>query len=112
MRMNLVFIWAMDRRGWAALVLALVATVSLVACGSASSGVSNGVVHVVAGENFWGDITEQLGGAHAKVTSIIHDPSADPHQYESDPHDAAAVAGAAIVIVNGLGYDDFMQKLL
>jgi zinc/manganese transport system substrate-binding protein len=71
-----------------------------------------GVVKVVAAENFWGDIASQIGGRHVKVTSIITDPTADPHLYESNARNAAAVASADIVITNGLGYDDFMDKLL
>ena len=54
----------------------------------------------------------QIGGDHVAVTSIISDPDADPHQYESNARDAAAVADADVVIVNGLGYDDFVDKLL
>jgi zinc/manganese transport system substrate-binding protein len=69
-------------------------------------------VNVVAGENFWGDIISQLGGSHVHVTSIISDPNADPHEYESDAKDAAAIARADLVVDNGLGYDDFMGKLL
>jgi zinc/manganese transport system substrate-binding protein len=67
---------------------------------------------VVAGENFWGDIAKQIGGNHVNVTSVITDPNADPHLYESDAKTAAAVSGAKLVIVNGLGYDDFMGKML
>jgi len=82
-------------------------------CGSSSSGSSEpGVVKVVAAENFWGDIARQIGGDHVKVTSIISDPTGDPHQYESSARNAAQVADARIVIVNGLGYDDFVGKLL
>ena len=69
-------------------------------------------VRVVAAENFWGNIAAQIGGHKVKVTSIISDPNADPHLYESDAHDAIAIATANIVITNGLGYDDFMNKLL
>lgn len=84
--------------------------------GSSSSGASaasqpSATVAVVAGENFWGDITKQIGGDHVNVTSIISDPNADPHQYESDASTAAAVSKAQFVIDNGLGYDDFMDKL-
>jgi zinc/manganese transport system substrate-binding protein len=68
-------------------------------------------IAVVAGENFWGDITKQIGGEHVDVTSIISDPNADPHQYESDAATAAAVSKAQFVVDNGLGYDDFMDKL-
>jgi len=73
---------------------------------------SAGGLQVVAAENFWGNIAAQLGGSHAHVTSIITDPSADPHLYESNAQNAAAVSRAEVVIVNGLGYDDFMSKLL
>jgi zinc/manganese transport system substrate-binding protein len=69
-------------------------------------------VHIVAAENFWGDIAAQLGGTHVKVTSIIKDPSADPHLYESNASDAAAIANADLVIENGAGYDDSIAKLL
>ncbi len=89
--------------------LAFVAT----ACGGSSKGAgAGGAVRVVAAENFWGDIARQLGGVHATVTSIISDPTADPHQYESDARNAASVADARIVIENGAGYDDFVAKLL
>jgi zinc/manganese transport system substrate-binding protein len=71
-----------------------------------------GPVRVVAGENFWGNVAAQIGGAHVRVTSIISDPNADPHEYESDTRNAADIARAGLVIENGLGYDDFMDKLL
>lgn len=86
----------------------------LAAC-SGSPAPSSGTgttIGVVAGENFWGDIAQQIGGDHVTVTSIIKDPDADPHEYESDAVDAAALASAKLVIENGLGYDDFMTKLL
>jgi zinc/manganese transport system substrate-binding protein len=67
---------------------------------------------VVAAENVWGDITSQIGGSHVSVTSIISDPNADPHTYEIDPRDGAAISSASFVIENGAGYDDFIDKLL
>ncbi len=103
------------RAATAALLTGLVLAVggcSRSAPGSAAGGSSTGPVAVVAGENFWGDITRQIGGPHVKVTSIISDPNTDPHEYETDPHDAAAVAGARLVIENGAGYDDFLSDEL
>jgi zinc/manganese transport system substrate-binding protein len=82
---------------------------------SAAAGTATpatGAISVVAAENFWGDITRQIGGDQVRVRAIISDPNTDPHQYESDPADAAAIARAGFVIVNGLGYDDFVDKLL
>jgi zinc/manganese transport system substrate-binding protein len=73
---------------------------------------ASGGVNVVAAENFYGDIISQLGAGHVNVTSILSDPNADPHEYESDTNDAKAIAGAQLVIENGVGYDDFMDKLM
>ena len=69
------------------------------------------VVNVVAAENEYGDVIAQIGRSHVHVTSIISDPNTDPHSYESSTKDAAAVAQAQLIVVNGLGYDAFMQKL-
>ena len=77
-----------------------------------ASNTASHTVHVVAAENFWGNITGQIGGSHVDVTSIISDPNADPHTYETDPKDAAAISAASFVILNGVGYDDFASKLL
>lgn len=70
------------------------------------------VITVVAAENFYGDIVKQLGGIHVSVLSILSDPNADPHQYESNVQDSIAIAKANIVIENGEGYDTWMDKLL
>ena len=93
--------------------IAVVVAVLAAGCGSGSAAPgSSGVVKIVAAENFWGDIAGQIGGSHVAVTSIVTDPTADPHQYESDARDAAAISEARVVIVNGAGYDDFVTKLL
>jgi zinc/manganese transport system substrate-binding protein len=82
------------------------------ACGGATTGGSAGTVNVVAGEDFWGSIAAQLGGARASVQSVVTDPNADPHEYESSTNDARAFADANLVVLNGAGYDDWGQRLL
>jgi zinc/manganese transport system substrate-binding protein len=82
------------------------------AASAPASGGSSKVLQVVAGENFWGSIATQLGGTHANVTSIVTDPNADPHEYESNTADARLFAQANYVILNGVGYDTWAQKLL
>ena len=113
---------ARTRRRVAVAIAAILSTVAVVlaGCGSHSSSISPTTsssqrttrVDVVAAENFWGDITRQIGGDHVNVTSVITDPNADPHLYESDAKTAAAVSTAQLVMVNGLGYDEFMNRLL
>jgi zinc/manganese transport system substrate-binding protein len=83
---------------------------------SCAAGAANGqgaaTIQVVAGENFWGSIAAQLGGNHVQVTSIVMNPNADPHEYESNTSDARVFATAQYVILNGAGYDTWGQKLL
>ena len=81
-------------------------------CAAPRAPVTPGVVKVVAGENMWGNIAAQIGGAHVQVTSILSVPNADPHLYESDVASALAVAEAGLVIANGAGYDAFVSQLL
>lgn len=73
---------------------------------------SNDLVRVVAAENFYGDLATQIGGDRVHVVSILSDPNADPHEYETNADDAKAVANAQIVIKNGLGYDAFIDRLM
>jgi zinc/manganese transport system substrate-binding protein len=69
-------------------------------------------IPVLGTENFYADLLTQIGGARVTATSLLNDPNADPHAFEASPSAAAAVADATLVIVNGIGYDDFMQHLL
>ena len=88
--------------------------VTLVAgCAGSPAGGGDGQasIRVVAAESFWGSIAAQLGGSRARVDSIITDPNADPHDYESTAADARAVASADAVIINGAGYDPWADKL-
>jgi zinc/manganese transport system substrate-binding protein len=80
--------------------------------GTASSGAGGAAFQVVAAENFWGSIAEQLAGTKASVTSIIVNPGTDPHSYEPNAHDARTIAGSQLAIVNGIGYDNWAPKLL
>ncbi len=80
--------------------------------GSMSNSSSGPVIQIVAAENFWGSLAQQLGGSHVNVTSVVTDPNSDPHEYESNAADARAIANANMVIVNGVGYDDWALRLI
>jgi zinc/manganese transport system substrate-binding protein len=69
-------------------------------------------IQVVAGENFWGSLISQLGGNLTNVLSIVTNPNADPHDYEANASDAAAISRANLVVVNGVGYDDWATQLI
>jgi zinc/manganese transport system substrate-binding protein len=80
--------------------------------GSGPSSSSGAPIPVLGAENFYADLLAQIGGSRVAASSILSDPSADPHSYEASPAAAKLVADAKVVIVNGIGYDDFMDKLL
>ncbi|MCI4330073.1 MAG: zinc ABC transporter substrate-binding protein, partial [Thermoplasmata archaeon] len=73
---------------------------------------STPAIHVVAAENFWGSLVSQIGGNATSVLSIVSDPNADPHEYEANTSDAVAIDQAQLVIVNGVGYDDWALQLI
>ncbi|MFC6093815.1 metal ABC transporter solute-binding protein, Zn/Mn family [Saccharothrix lopnurensis] len=95
--------------------VATATAVALTACGGGQdtpAAEDDGRIKVVASTNVWGSVVEAVGGDAVEVTSIIDDPSGDPHSYESRPADVAAVRDARLVIFNGGGYDDFFATLL
>ena len=69
-------------------------------------------VKVVAAENFYGDLASQIGGPNVVVTSILSNPDDDPHLFEASPETAKALTDAKVVIVNGVDYDPWMEKLI
>jgi zinc/manganese transport system substrate-binding protein len=67
---------------------------------------------IVAAENFYGDVAQQIGGAEVKVTSVLSNPDQDPHLFEASPSVARNISAARIAIYSGLDYDSWMEKLL
>ncbi|MFJ8048439.1 metal ABC transporter solute-binding protein, Zn/Mn family [Streptomyces luteogriseus] len=99
--------------------LALLTSASLAllaGCGSSSDSAGGkstpARVAVVASTNVYGDIARRIGGDRVDVTSVISDPDQDPHSYEADPQNQLALSKAKVVIENGGGYDDFVDRML
>jgi zinc/manganese transport system substrate-binding protein len=67
---------------------------------------------IVAAENFYGDVAQQIGGSAVKVASILNNPDEDPHMFEASPSVAREISGARIVVYSGIDYDPWMEKLL
>jgi zinc/manganese transport system substrate-binding protein len=104
-------------------IAAVVAIVVVAGCGTyaglylsappaANCSNAGKTIPVVAAENFWGSLVSQVGGNRVNVTSIVTDPNADPHEYESNAANARAIADACLVIVNGAGYDTWALSLI
>ncbi|HUI18543.1 MAG TPA: zinc ABC transporter substrate-binding protein [Alphaproteobacteria bacterium] len=78
----------------------------------AVSAAHAGPINVVAAENFYGDVVEQIGGPEVSVVSILTNPDQDPHSFEANPSTARALADAKLVVYSGADYDAWAEKLL
>ena len=68
-------------------------------------------VTVVTSTNVYSDLVEQVAGDHVDVTPIIDSAAQDPHSYEASPQDRLTIEKADVVILNGGGYDAFMEDM-
>jgi zinc/manganese transport system substrate-binding protein len=65
---------------------------------------------VVASFSILGDMTARVGGDRVAVTTLVG-PDGDAHVYEPTPDDVRAVAAARLLVVNGLGFEGWMDRL-
>ena len=73
---------------------------------------AEGKIEVVAAENFYGNVAEQIGGDRVSVVSILNNPDQDPHLFEVSPAVIRKVAAAQVVLYNGAGYDPWVEQVL
>jgi ABC-type Zn uptake system ZnuABC Zn-binding protein ZnuA len=99
-------------RGW----IALVAATCLAACGASTSpapsaGGYAGPLVVVTTTTVFADMIRQVGGPDVSVTSLVPK-GGDVHTFEPKPADVQAVASAKLLVMNGLGLDDWLEKTI
>jgi zinc/manganese transport system substrate-binding protein len=90
----------------------LLAAVAVLLVDPAAAQPAPATVAIVAAENFYGDVAQQIAGANATVSSILSNPDQDPHLFEASPSVARQLSAATIVVYNGADYDPWMAKLL
>ncbi len=71
-----------------------------------------GPIKIVASTNVWGSVANLVAGETANVSALIYNSNQDPHSYEASARDQLLVQEADIVIMNGGGYDDFIETLV
>ena len=80
--------------------------------GNLASANSERPIRVVTGLNFYGEVAKHVAGQHGQVTSFINSSAVDPHDYQPGAKQAEEVAKSNVVIENGVGYDNWMNKLV
>ena len=68
-------------------------------------------IKVVATFSILGDMVKRIGGEHVAVTTLVG-PDGDTHVYQPTPADARAVSEARILIVNGLQFEGWLDRLI
>jgi zinc/manganese transport system substrate-binding protein len=100
-------------RGNAVKTLGAVTTALLMMLANlAAERAADGKIALVAAENFYGNVAQQIGGDRVSVVSILSNPDQDPHLFEASPTIIRQVAAARIVVYNGADYDPWIEKLL
>ena len=101
------------RAGLLAAVTVAAAALSIAGCGSSGEAAHArpGQIAAVGAENEYADVISQIGGRYVSVNAIESNPNTDPHTFEASASVAQEVAGARLVVQNGVGYDDYMQKI-
>jgi zinc/manganese transport system substrate-binding protein len=90
---------------------ALGLAIATIALGHAAAAPA-AVIPVIGVENEYADVIAQIGGPYVRVTAIETDPNTDPHSFEISPRIAGLIAQADLIIENGLGYDDWADKMI
>ena len=67
-------------------------------------------IDVVATFSILGDMVRQVGGDRVRITTLVG-PDGDAHVYQPTPADARAVAGARLLVINGLGFEGWITRL-
>lgn len=66
---------------------------------------------VVASFSILGDMVRQVAGDDISLVTLVK-ANGDPHVYEPTPADVAALSGAGLVVVNGLGFEGWLPRLI
>jgi ABC-type Zn uptake system ZnuABC Zn-binding protein ZnuA len=96
----------------AAMAVALVMTLG--ACQAANSPVpvgSEGRLTVITTTTVFADLVQQVGGGLVRATSLVPK-NGEVHTFEPRPADLQAVAQARLLVMNGLGLDDWLEKTI
>jgi ABC-type Zn uptake system ZnuABC Zn-binding protein ZnuA len=93
------------------LAIAVAFGLALAACGSPAGSGGTAAVHVVTTTTVFADMVGQVGGDRVSVRSLVP-AGGEVHTFDPRPSDVTAFAGADLVVMNGLGLDDWVVDLV
>ena len=84
---------------------------TMVLLGAVSPIMASEPLPVVASFSILADMVKQVGGPHVEVSSLVG-PNSDAHVFDPTPADAKRLAAAKLVVVNGLGFEGWLNRLV
>ena len=88
-----------------------IAVVLLLTLASAASDTPDKPLRAVATFSILGDMVSRIGGEHVAVTALVG-PNGDTHVYRPTPSAARAVSEAHVLVVNGLDFEGWLDRLI
>jgi zinc/manganese transport system substrate-binding protein len=92
-------------------IAAIVAALLLAAPAAAQDKPASDKLKVIATFSILGDIAHNVGGDRIDVTMLVG-PNGDAHVYSPTPADAKKIADAKLVVINGLGFEGWIERLV
>lgn len=68
-------------------------------------------IKVLASFSILGDLVREVGGERVEVSTLVG-PNTDMHGFQPTPANAKTVAGAKLVVINGLGLEGWADRLV
>ena len=92
-------------------LLKFIAVVFSLALAAVASGTPEPPLRAVATFSILGDMVSRIGGPHVSVTTLVG-PNGDAHVYQPTPAAAGAVNEAHVLVVNGLDFEGWLDRLI
>lgn len=93
------------------LVAGLALALAVTGCRPTGASSPGSSLQVVTTSSVFADLIQNVGGAHVSVTALVPH-HADVHTFQPSPADVRAVAGARLIVMNGLGLDDWLRDTI
>lgn len=68
-------------------------------------------IPVVASFSILADFVREVGGERVRIDTLVG-PDQDAHEFQPTPGDARRIAAARVVVLNGLGFEGWMTRLI
>lgn len=101
-----------EKHKFLGIILSLLAFILILSgCSNKKVSDSSSKIRIVTTTDFYAEVAKAVVGDKGTVSSIINNPAIDPHDYEPTTDVAKTVSKADFSVANGLGYDEWMNKL-